>query len=129
MSNNKFNNSNVTYAPKEKKLQNKNNTFSQQELSYDSAPLVFPPGLEKLFSLLYFISLPYIAGLMFLYFYVGQGKSELFLAINEDSSFILTWAIGYEILAVLVILFIIKIAIDFSIKNQKKGARKNFRRP
>jgi len=71
--------------------------------------------------------LPYIFGLIFLFFYVGEGKTELFLSIDEDSSFILTWAIGYEILATIILLFILKSAITFSIQNSKKD--KNFRRP
>jgi len=129
MANDKFNNSHVTYAPKEKRLTNESDEFSKQEITYDSTPLIFPAGFEKLFLLLYFISLPYIAGLMFLFFYVGEGKTELFLSLNEESSFILTWAIGYEILAALTLLFIIKAAISFSVQNAKKGARRDFRRP
>ncbi len=129
MPNDKFSNSSVTYVPKEKRIKNESDDFSKQEITYDSTPLIFPPGLEKLFLILYFISLPYIAGLMFLFFYVGEGKTELFLSLNEESSFILTWAIGYEILAAITLLFIIKAAISFSIQNAKKGATRNFRRP
>ena len=129
MSDNKFRTSHVTYTPKEKRLKNESDTFSQKEITYDDTPLIFPPGFEKLFLLMYFISLPYIVGLMFLYFYVGEGKTELFLSLNEDSSFILTWAIGYEILATLVLLLIIRAAIKFSVKNAKKGARRDFQRP
>ena len=125
----KFENTHVTYAPKKKPIRNTNDKFSQQAVTFDDTPLLFPAGMEKLFLLVYFVSLPYIAGLMFLFFYVGEGKTELFLSLNEESSFILTWAIGYEILAGLAILLIIKSAISFSIENSKKGARKNFQRP
>lgn len=129
MSNNGFNNTNVAYAPKEKRLKNESDKFTQQQITYEDTPLIFPAGFEKLFLLLYFISLPYIAGLMFLFFYVGEGKVELFLSLNEESSFFLTWAIGYEILAGVTLLLIIKEAISFSISNAKKGAKKNFKRP
>lgn len=129
MSNDGFNNTNVTYAPKEKRLKNESDKFTQQVITYEDTPLIFPPGLEKLFMLVYFITLPYIAGLMFLFFYVGEGKVELFLSLNEESSFLLTWAIGYEILAAITLLLIIKEAISFSIANSKRGARKNFKRP
>ncbi len=129
MASNGFNNTHVTYAPKEKRLQNESDKFSQQQITYEDAPLIFPAGFEKLFLLFYFISLPYIAGLMFLFFYVGEGEVELFLSLNEDSSFILTWAIGYEILAGITLLLIIREAIRFSIQNAKKGARKDFKRP
>lgn len=129
MANNGFNNTNVAYAPKEKRLKNESDKFTQQQITYEDSPLIFPAGFEKLFLLVYFISLPYIAGLMFLFFYVGEGKVELFLSLNEESSFILTWAIGYEILAGLTLLLIIKEAISFSVANAKKGANKNFKRP
>jgi len=78
---------------------------------------------------IYFVALPYIAGLLFLFFYVAEGKAELFLSLNDDSSFILTWAIGYEIIAALAILFIVKSAISFSIENSKSGKQQHFKRP
>lgn len=129
MQKNKFENTHVTYAPKPKPLKNESDKFSQKQITFEDTPLLFPAGFEKLFLLLYFITLPYIAGLMFLFFYVGEGRTELFLSLNEDSSFILTWAIGYEILASLILLYIVKLAISFSINNSRRGARKNFKRP
>ncbi len=129
MQNNKFKNTHVTYAPKQKPLKNDNDNFSQQKVTFDDTPLFFPAGMEKLFLLIYFLTLPYIAGLMFLFFYVGEGKTELFLSINEESSFILTWAIGYEIIAGLLLIYIVKMAISFSVANAKRSGRKNFQRP
>lgn len=129
MQNKQFKNTYVAYTPKEKPLKNKSDKFTQQNITFDDTPLFFPAGMEKFFLLFYFLTLPYIAGLMFLFFYVGEGKVELFLSLNEQSSFILTWAIGYEILAGLTLLMIIKSAISFSISNSRKGANKNFRRP
>ena len=98
-------------------------SFAQQEVDLSSTPIFFPEGFEKIFLAVYFIFLPYIAGLLFLFFYVAEGKTELFLSLNDDSSFILTWAIGYEIIAVLAILYIIKSAISFSGKNKDKKPR------
>lgn len=121
-------NTRVTYTPKEKRIKNTNDKFSQQAITYDDTPLFFPSGLEKLFLIVYFISLPYIAGLLFLFFFVGEGNTELFLSLNDESSFILTWAIGYEIIASILILAIIKSAISFSIENSR-GPNKNFQRP
>jgi hypothetical protein len=71
--------------------------------------------------------LPYIAGLIFLYFYVSDGKEDTFLALNDNGSFFMTWAIGYEILAGLAMLFIIKSAISFTLENRNKT--KKFQRP
>jgi len=66
-------------------------TFSQKNVELTDTPLFFPPGFEKIFLVMYFILLPYITGLLFLFFYVAEAKTELFLSLNDDSSFILTW--------------------------------------
>ncbi len=41
--------------------------FSQQEVDLAETPLFFPAGFEKIFLMLYFISLPYIAGFYFFF--------------------------------------------------------------
>jgi hypothetical protein len=119
----------MIHSAKEKPIRNTSTKFSQQDVDLADTPLFFPDGFEKLFIAIYFVSLPYIAGLLFLFFYVAEGKSELFLSLNEESSFMLTWAIGYEIIAGLILLYIVKMAIRFAKQNAQKGARKNFRRP
>jgi len=119
---------NINYTI-EKKYSKSEKKFTQKEITFDDTPLFFPEGFEKVFLLIYFVTLPYIAGLLFLFFYVAEGKQELFLSLNEESSFILTWAIGYEVLAGVTLLFIIKSAISFSIENSRKGRKKEFRRP
>jgi len=107
----------------------KSNSFAKQEVDLTETPLFFPAGFEKVFLAIYFVALPYIAGLLFLFFYVAEGKAELFLSLNDESSFILTWAIGYEIIATLILLLIIKSAITFSMQNSKKGRNQHFTRP
>jgi len=104
-------------------------TFGQKEVDLSETPLFFPQGFEKIFLAIYFIVLPYIAVLLFLFFYIAEAKTELFLSLNDDSSFILTWAIGYEIIATLLILLIIKSAISFSVENHRKGRSSHFTRP
>ena len=118
----------MTHPPKEKPIRNKSNKFSQQEVDLAETPLFFPEGYEQFFLAIYFISLPYIAGLMFQFFYIAESKVELFLSLNEQANFILTWAIGYEIIATLMLLYIIKMAISFANENSKSGVRE-FRRP
>jgi hypothetical protein len=118
----------MTHPPKEKPIRNKSSKFSQQEVDLSETPLFFPEGYEKLFIAIYFVSLPYIAGLLFQFFYIADGRKELFLSLNEQSSFILTWAIGYEIIATIILLFIIKMAISFANDSRKAGVRE-FRRP
>lgn len=121
-------NDSIKIRPHERKKFKSENSFGKKEVKLEDTPLFFPSGFEKIFLLIYFVSLPYIAGLLFLFIYVAKSKYEAFLQIVQDSPFIMTWAIGYEILATLILLYIIKMAIKFSIEN-KPGANKNFKRP
>ena len=105
----------IQKSNKRTKSQNIGNSFAQQKVELSKTPfLFFPEGLEKIFLAIYFVLLPYIAGLLFLFFYVSNGKIEVFSSLNKESSFILTWAVGYEILAVLALLYIAKSAISFA---------------
>jgi hypothetical protein len=118
----------INIKPHEKNTFQSKNSFGKQEIRYEDTPLFFPPGFEKLFLLIYFVSLPYITGLLFLFIYIAKSKYDLFLLLVQESPFIMTWAIGYEILAALILLYIVKMAVTFSIRN-KPDAKKNFKRP
>jgi len=118
-----FGSNDIQYSPRSKRLKSSKNDvkFLQQEVNLKSTPLYFPEGFEKIFLAMYFILLPFITGLLFLFFYISKGSYEVFLSLNQDYFFILTWAIGYEILAILILLYIIKSAFSFSKKNTHKG--------
>ena len=116
------------HSSKEKPIQNKNTNFAQKNVELSETPLFFPEGFEKVFLVIYMISLPYIIGLLFIFFVIAEAMLERFLVINEDSPFFLTWAIGYEILAGLILLWIIKMAINFTNESRKPGI-KQFKRP
>lgn len=103
--------------------------FAQQDVDLAKTPLFFPEGFEKIFLFIYFITLPYIAGLFFLFLYVAEGSIELFVSLNDQSSFLLTWTIGYEIIAAIIILSIVKMAIGFANESRKPSAKRQFRRP
>lgn len=103
--------------------------FTQQKVDLAQTPLFFPEGFEKILLPIYFVTLPYIAGLFFLFFYVAEGSIDLFVSLNSESSFLLTWAIGYQIIATLIILWIIKMSISFSNTSRKPGVKKQFKRP
>ena len=103
--------------------------FTQKEVDLAETPLFFPEGFEKIFLAIYFVTLPYIAGLLFLFFYVAEGSVDLFLSLSEEQSLFLTWAIGYEIIAALIILWIVKMAIGFANESRKPGVNKQFKRP
>mgnify|MGYP000208121831 CR=1 FL=1 len=103
-------------------------SFSQKEVDLTQTPLFFPEGFEKIFLAIYFVTLPYIAGLLFIFLYVSERKFEVFLSLNKNSSFILTWSIGYEVIAGLTLLWIIKMALGFA-NESRKPPKKEFRRP
>lgn len=127
--NKKFNDEDVTYGAQRKLIRN-NKKFSQQEVTFEETPLYFPSGLEKIFLFIYFITLPYLAGVAFLFFYVGNGDIALFSSLNNDASYMLTWIIGYEMLAVLTLLWILKSAIVYTMNSSSsRGHNKDFRRP
>lgn len=102
--------------------------FSQQEVDLQKTPLFFPEGFEMIFLAIYFIILPYIAGTLFLFFYVAESSPDLFSSIYEASFFMLTWTIGYEILAALLLLYIVKMSLTFANENRKSKPKPSVKR-
>lgn len=116
--------SKIEHTPDEKPTR-PSNKFSEQEVDLQKTPLFFPEGYENIFLTLYFIFLPYIVGILFLFLYASEGNVEFFFSVNELSSIIVTWSIGYEIIAVLIVLYIIKMAFSFNTSKEETP----FRRP
>lgn len=121
----------MIHSSKEKTIRNRSSKFTKQEVDITQTPLFFPEGYEKIFLAIYFITLPYLAGMAFQFFYIANGNTELFFHIYNNSLFILIWAIGYEIIATIILLYIIKMAIDFTNAKRKGTGKFNneFRRP
>jgi hypothetical protein len=115
---------------KKKKQRNRNTTsFAQQEVDLQKTPfLFFPPGKEILFLGIYFVTLPYIVGLIFIFFYISNGNAALFGNVSTDSNFFLVWIIGYEILAAFILLMIVKSAIMFTIRNNQRTTHRTKRK-
>jgi len=94
--------------------------YMQQNVEIGETPLLFfPPGKEMLFLGIYFVTVPYIVGLLFLFFYISDMQVSIFQAIGMDTSIFLVWIIGYELIAVLIVLYIIKNAVTFAIFGKK----------
>lgn len=103
--------------------------YMQQPVDLQKTPfLFFPPGKEMLFMGIYFVTLPYITGLLFIFFYISDANAKTFGDISVDSNFFLVWALGYEILAAVIVLWIIKNAISFSVKNHQAQTTRPGRR-
>lgn len=103
--------------------------FTQKNVELAQTPLFFPEGFEKLFLAIYFVTLPYIAGLFFLFFYVSGGSLDTFTSLNREQAFILTWAIGYEIIASLILLWIFKMGVVFANESRQPSIQTKFRIP
>jgi len=118
---------NINYGtPVKRKRKHVNrSSFAQQEVDLQKTPfLFFPPGKEMLFLGIYFVTLPYIVGLIFLFFYISDGSASVFGNVSTDSNFFLVWIIGYELLAVFILVMIVKSAIMFTIRNSQQPARR-----
>jgi len=77
--------------------------------------IYLPEELEKLFLLTIFILIPYVFGLIILLIIVEYEKFKEFITFNFDM-FMLTWTVGYESIALLLLLTIIKSAFTFKKK-------------
>jgi len=77
--------------------------------------IYIPEELESIFLLTIFILVPYIFGLLILFTIVELEKFKEFIKLNFDM-FMLTWTIGYESIAFLLLLVIIKSALSFKKK-------------
>jgi len=73
-----------------------------------------PEELEKLFLLSSFILVPYIFGL-FILFIIAFKEFNQFIKFNFDM-LMLTWTVGYETIAILLLLTIVKSAFSFKKK-------------
>jgi nucleosome binding factor SPN SPT16 subunit len=59
-----------------------------------------------------FAMVPYVIGLMFIFIIIAQANIENYRE-TEMTSFLLAWTIGYEFIAVFLLLLIVKSAITF----------------
>ncbi|MEA3372276.1 MAG: hypothetical protein U9Q62_01175 [Campylobacterota bacterium] len=90
--------------------------------------IFLPEGFEAILLGIYFLIFPYVTGLIFLFFFVANRDISSFL-VFEIFAVIPVWAIGYEVLAGIILLLITKSALSFYFKKRKamKKAEKAMR--
>ena len=104
-----------------KSRKNKIEKINETQKSFLSKKIILndyiylPEELENLFLLTIFISVPYIFGLLILFSIIEFEKFKEFIKFNFDM-FMLTWTIGYESIALLLLIIIIKSALSFKKK-------------
>lgn len=93
--------------PKKKRAGKKNKepeSFGQKEVHF-SEIFYLPDGLENLFLGIYFITIPYVTGLIFLFGFAAKGKIQDFMQLDL-AMFFVVWAIGYEVVGGIALVFI-----------------------
>ena len=90
------------------KLAKKRELYLRKNLSLSDLNTYFPTGFETLFLFFYALLLPYIAGLVFLLLFFSRLNITIMQSIFNAHSFFLTWCVGYEILAISFLLYLLK---------------------
>ncbi|MEA1893048.1 MAG: hypothetical protein U9N33_10130 [Campylobacterota bacterium] len=91
---------------KKKKIKKKKNTtFAKQEVDLKDY-LYVPEGYEFFVYTFYFLVIPYVTGVVFLFFTVAGADFSNF-SLLDKSAFFIVWAIGYEIVATVILISIL----------------------
>ena len=98
-------------AEKKVSKQRQPKNFGSQEIDF-SDYLIIPRGYEGISYTFYIIAIPYLIGLSFLFLYVAEGVYGDF-SLLDLNSFLIIWAIGYEITGALILLFIFLAYLKF----------------
>ena len=96
---------------KKGKRRKHSNSFGSQKINLKDY-IFIPEGIEYLAYAFYIIGVPYITGAIFLFFTVAGGDFNNFELISLDAFFIV-WAIGYEISATLVLIYIVTLYLRY----------------
>lgn len=95
-----------SHKPKKKKV-----SFGAQKVDFKDYVFV-PDGYEFIAYSLYVLCVPYIAGAIFLFFFVAGGDYENFMLLRLNA-FLIVWLIGYEIVAVFLLSWIFILYLQY----------------
>jgi len=101
--------------------------FLSQEIDYRRF-IFAPEGYEGLVLSLYFLLLPYLIGLGFLFVFIARASYEYFLDFDLSSYFVI-WAIGYEVTAISFIGLIILLWMNHTLNRHKKEQKRKNNSP
>lgn len=90
------------YQEKSKKVRREKQAFLQREFDYRDY-IFAPEGYEGVMLFFYIMTIPYLVALSFLFLFIAKSSYQLFLSFDL-TSFLIIWAIGYEICAILAII-------------------------
>lgn len=95
----------------EKKNHPTSNNFLDQKIIFTNY-FNLPESLQNIIGLTLFMFIPYSIGIIFIFVVVARASLETYEKIDMNS-FFLSWTIGYEVMAFLLLLLIIKSALLF----------------
>ena len=99
-------------------LSNDTNSFGSQKLDF-SKMIFFPEDYVGLFVTFYIIVIPYIVGATFLFVTIAGTSLDNFMLLDMTKFFIV-WAIGYEIVAGILLFSIFISFLKFNKQNSKQ---------
>ena len=100
-----------------RKKKHKPASFGEQEVDLNRY-LISPAGLEGLMYTIYFLLIPYAMGALFLFFFIAHVSFDKFLQLDLASLFIV-WAIGYELIAAILLFIIFLSYLSYAKKAMK----------
>jgi hypothetical protein len=104
-----------------KKEQKKINRFMQREINITDY-INLSKEIANLLIAISFLILPYIIGVVFIFLIIAKANLEIYERIgNSVNQYLVSWAIGYEVIATFLLLLIIKSAIFFEKRAKAKS--------
>ena len=79
----------------------KKESFGSQKVDINDY-ILSPEGWENVMFFIYFVSIPYLIGALFLFIFIAHGSVTNFFVL-DISAFFVVWAIGYEVIAALLL--------------------------
>ena len=91
------------------------NNSSEKTKGFFNQSVKLPEGVNNVVGLGIFTLLPYIVGIIFIFLIIAQANIEIYRK-TDINSFFIAWTIGYELIAVILLLVIFSSAINFKKK-------------
>ena len=100
----------------------KQDGFGSQKINLNDFVLS-PEGWETLMFTIYFLAIPYLVGILFLFLFIAHASVTNFF-ILEFGAFLVVWAIGYEVIAISILISIFISYINYVRNSTQKQARR-----
>ena len=82
----------------------KQESFGSKKININDF-ILSPQGWESAMFFIYFLAIPYFVGALFLFLFIAHGSVTNFFVL-EFGAFFIVWTIGYEIVAILLLISI-----------------------